>query len=395
MRSPPPPFFLQQNAHELEAVEAVEITKGKTAYFDKKMTDCLKGTALIFMYIHHLFTFPQWYIEEISYPELENFARIYCMPFKICVCIFAFLTGYTYFFQKEKTLKYSFKKILLFMSAYWTVYAGMLALYVLFGKECPSIKTIVYELFALKRPVMVFCWYVSFYCMAMLALPILSTLMDGGKIKDICIGIIAPIILSNGLMPFVQVRSQSIGECLQSFCGWFPCVAIGLIVAKHSVFEEDFDKALNYMKSNSIKVGICLIMIVASFLGRYCMPSMSFGTISTAKGAQNLSISFDVLYTPIFIYALVNLLHQVKRFKTFFVAKELLQKIGQKSMLMWFLHCVVLNQCKDIFQRIIYFPKNPIFVLIWALVFFYAMACIVDYPLRKVTAFEKRCLSNI
>ena len=66
-------------------------------YFDRNMTDLLKGVALIFMFVHHLFTFPSWYIDSISYPELEAFAHIFCMPFKICAgtSYFAISNGMT------------------------------------------------------------------------------------------------------------------------------------------------------------------------------------------------------------------------------------------------------------------------------------------------------------
>lgn len=66
----------------------------KTSYLDRPISDAIKGIALIFMFIHHFFTFPEWYVSGISYPELSLFARLFCWPLKICVSVFAFLTGY-------------------------------------------------------------------------------------------------------------------------------------------------------------------------------------------------------------------------------------------------------------------------------------------------------------
>lgn len=34
------------------------ITKETTGYFQKDVTNIIKGIALIFMFIHHMFTFP-------------------------------------------------------------------------------------------------------------------------------------------------------------------------------------------------------------------------------------------------------------------------------------------------------------------------------------------------
>ena len=69
------------------------------------MTNILKGIAVIFMFVHHMFTFPRWYIDSISYPELKDFASFFCSPFKLCVGMFAFLTGYSYFFTKDVTIQ--------------------------------------------------------------------------------------------------------------------------------------------------------------------------------------------------------------------------------------------------------------------------------------------------
>lgn len=38
---------------------------------------------------------------------------------KICVAIYAVLSGYGYFFAREKTIKYSLKKILGLLQIYW------------------------------------------------------------------------------------------------------------------------------------------------------------------------------------------------------------------------------------------------------------------------------------
>ena len=82
----------------------------KNNFISLTETNILKGVALIFMYIHHMFTYPGMYIDGISYPSLETFAQIFRHPFNP-VSIFCFITGYTYVFSKNKTLKQSLKKI--------------------------------------------------------------------------------------------------------------------------------------------------------------------------------------------------------------------------------------------------------------------------------------------
>ena len=54
----------------------------------------IKGIALIMMFFHHFFTFTEFYIDVISYPMLEQVFVFLQQPFKICVSVFAFLTGF-------------------------------------------------------------------------------------------------------------------------------------------------------------------------------------------------------------------------------------------------------------------------------------------------------------
>ena len=75
----------------------------KNNFISLTETNILKGVALIFMYIHHMFTYPGMYIDGISYPSLETFVQIFRHPFNP-VSIFCFITGYTSVFSKNKTL---------------------------------------------------------------------------------------------------------------------------------------------------------------------------------------------------------------------------------------------------------------------------------------------------
>lgn len=45
----------------------------KNNFISLTESNILKGVALIFMYIHHMFTYPGMYIDGISYPSLETF----------------------------------------------------------------------------------------------------------------------------------------------------------------------------------------------------------------------------------------------------------------------------------------------------------------------------------
>ena len=84
--------------------------------FTKNHTEILKGVAILLMLFHHLFAFPEWYVEGVSYigiPLRANTLEYVIGQFgHICVAVFAFLTGYGMFFSYKSgsIIKKSFKK---------------------------------------------------------------------------------------------------------------------------------------------------------------------------------------------------------------------------------------------------------------------------------------------
>lgn len=134
--------------------------------FSKEEFLVLKGVAILLMLIHHLFTYPGWYVAGISYQYSDVFAGYFCWSTKICVGIFAFLTGYAYVYNETPDYRYAWKKIKVFLSNYWIVYIPILLLSMLGGYQFDW-KDFVLGLFGLSTNVMTFCWYVYFYLILM------------------------------------------------------------------------------------------------------------------------------------------------------------------------------------------------------------------------------------
>lgn len=84
-----------------------QVLEHNNIFFKKEYTDLIKGIAIIMMFLHHFFTFPAWHSAVITYPVFDRYAEMLNEPMKMCVPIFAFLTGYFYWFTKKKNLKYS------------------------------------------------------------------------------------------------------------------------------------------------------------------------------------------------------------------------------------------------------------------------------------------------
>ena len=65
------------------------------------------------------------------------------------------------------------------------------------------------------------------------------------------------------------------------------------------------------------------------------------------------------------------------------------QLVGRYSLLMWFIHCIFFNNCKDIFQPILYWPRNPILVLLWGISICYILVLFWNIPLKFAMKYKK------
>lgn len=128
----------------------------KNSYFSRETTGALKGIALILMFVHHFFTFPGWITCGVEYPWIQEFTNQFCAPTDICVCLFAFLTGYLFFFSPG-TLRYGLRKITDFLLSYWLVAVPMIAAAALLGCFTLSRNGVLAELLGVRNQVMSFC----------------------------------------------------------------------------------------------------------------------------------------------------------------------------------------------------------------------------------------------
>ena len=353
---------------------------------DRRTTGALKGIALILMFVHHLFCFPEFLIDGISYSGLQNFADLFCMPTEICVPVFAFLTGYFYAFAKDRSLRYSIRKITDLYVSYWAVYLVLLGLAVALGCYEFSLYVFAYELTAAKTDIMVFCWYVVFYALAMLLLPLLTGKRGHAPGMDFLTVLFLPIVFASVLL------KQELGGIWYNLClytvEWFPCVAVGYLFAKYDLFTRLFDRPMQTLTRPWTRVLAWLGIALAAFAGRYWCNYLYLGRLNVRGGEFNLIFKTDIFYAPMFIWGMVHLLQYLKKGKLL----GILERIGQYSLLMWFFHCVFFNVCRDILQPILYWPKNPLLVILWGLLLSFLPALLLDPAIRAVQKLKNRFL---
>lgn len=334
-------------------------------FIDRETTNIIKGVALIFMFIHHLFTFPDWYVDGVSYPHLQDFAYSFCAPFKLCVPLFAFLTGYFYFFAKNKTISYSLKKCTDVWLNYFITFVLLLIPAILFNTYDFSIIKFLLEAVGLTRPTMVFCWYVVFYFTAMFILPIYSRLSEKNSVLPFFFSLIIPLIIIPIAEKAIPANLSGLFQLVDNL-QWFPCVAIGYVFAQHKLF-------FNILKAVTTK-NIFINIIIGGFF--MIIPFV----------ARKFSANYDFIYAPLFIYGLVSITNLIKNRKLLFP----LSIIGKYSLSMWFLHCAFFNTYKEYTQWLLFLPKNPVLVLLWGLFICLVASYVIMIPINFIIKMKNK-----
>lgn len=341
----------------------------KKSYFDRPMSDAIKGVALILMFVHHFFTFPDYYVQNPTFLILGSVRTALCGPTRICVSVFAFLTGYFYCLGSRKTYGYSLKKIGNFLLSYWLVYLPFLLLAV--GLGCYSLGTgALLGAFGLDSSVMIFCWYVYFYCAAMLLLPLANRFSTGTLWADVVFLGILPLIAATGIREFLPNKVvEALQEC-------YPCVLVGWLMCRYDIFEE-IQKSTGGQQTSAWKNRILWFTIACLVcLARAVCPRVSIARAFFRGYWLDIPLNMDVIYAPVFLYAMKNLLAWIKGTRIF----RLLGEIGRESMRMWFFHCLFFNCCKEFTQPLLCLPRLAVLVLLWGLALCYLGAKLVDVP---------------
>ena len=94
------------------------------------------------------------------------------------------------------------------------------------------------------------------------------------------------------------------------------------------------------------------------------------------------TIRLDIIYAPLFIYCLVNLFDCIPAIMMMILLFPL-EELGIVSMEIWFIHCIFFAEAtKKVFMPILYWPGHPVLVTLWGLALCFAVAWILDWPIR-------------
>lgn len=282
---------------------------------------------------------------------------------KLCVCIFAFISGYgTYIsFRKHMVIKqrflYCMKKIVKLISIYWLTIICFFVPIVCFFRKI-SITEIVNNLFLNSISLVHTGWYVAFYIKAMVCILLYSFIeTERSWILDliVCLGI--PSILEvwkNGNM----------------FSHYFPVFMLGYIFSKYQLYSIYEEKIHFKILKKALSIIFLLILLF----------------IRLKEGDMIGPIAMITFIGPVICYVLAMILNIFVQIK---YIKKMLSFLSKYCTWYWFLHAIFHSGILEL-QKIGYIPKIPVLIIIWVFLILTPIAIILQtiYNICIKGAFE-------
>ncbi len=347
-------------------------------YIEKDKTDIIKGIAIIFMLIHHFFTYPAWFVHQYEYLH-GNWSDILREPFKICVCVFAFLTGYFYVYARQQNYRYSLRKITDLWINYFVVFLILYIIAVAFGCFPLTFKSFLLESFSVENQIVNLAWYVKLYLIAMLILPLYVLIARKHILIAFLSGLLLPALALRTYNALNLFPDSYITLYIRS-CSWLFLFATGFIFAQYELFTKWFDPVFKHRINNKFLLFIInLTLVLIAFFGRYVMPFLPYLT----------RFSMDFVYAPFFVYGIVNIVGLVPHYQKLL---KPLSVLGKYSLIIWFVHSVFYNVSKSYTQPLLYISANPVIVMLWGTLLCLAVAFLLDFPVKALIRLKNKWL---
>lgn len=336
------------------------VNKNQTA-ISYDCTLVIKGIAILMMVFHHCFAFPSGYIEIPEYLT-NDYLEAVAKSAKLCVCIFAFLTGWTYYRHEDKSVKYSTKKIISFLANYWITIIPIILFANFFCDYKYSIKLLGEFIPIFHHPLMKYAWYAWFYILMLSVFPIFNLIES--KKQSIWRHIFFVIILTS-----ILLFSNFIPGC-SSFFSWFPCAIVGYFFGKFSILEWCIERI-------SFKPAICIMLACFLLLASLYLTYIAVWFQPT-KDLYLIKI-LRFFAAPPFILGIL-ILHNI--FNTIH-KRTIIQLLGFHSMNIWFIHCIFHSSVTmRVVQPIVYFWDNPAWIFCITITTSLAISAIIQ-PMQQ------------
>lgn len=352
----------------------------------KKHTQMLYGIAIAMMLYHHLFCIPSRlncnYFSVLGNIELK--LAWFC---RICVAVYAFITGYglckssptkmeTNLFKKiTQDYKFILKHLFQFMKKYWIVFVFFVPIRMIVNPPLITPKSFIMSLFGLDYTYNGEWWYIKKYIVLLILFPILNAcfiLLKDKKLKiirnSVVIGITLIVVIEVLFYRVNIIHKFIMLLWLQIVMDTYICIfIIGYICAKFQLFELGINNKI-YQKIRIIWAGIILIICIA--IRVYLADKPEYTAI-------------DQFITAPFVYALCIIMEKIPElFYTF-------GRLGKYSVYMWLTHTFYCYYC---FQGFITFSGVSTIIYLELMIVSLLTAILFTYIENKIN--EKQWLKK-
>lgn len=340
------------------------------SYFDTLTFNSIKGVAVIILFVLHFFASSDLWLPAFRIPSFQIFEKYFCYSANMCVAIFAFITGYGFWFSAFKTLSHSFHKAVKVLCVYWEIYLIFFGIAVATGMYTDfSIEKIGLSLIGLDSDnivgdIIAFHWYLAFYLAVLFLLPVLHYFLN--RRKNILLDIFYLLFLPLFVFSFLGNLTSSFFGLKRFFVDlvlWFPSVGVGYITARYAIFEKFDDVFYSVFKNKEqwFRFIISIFFVMLTMCGMYRHPGVVFSL--KLSWILPVVLNMSVFYVLFFTYALTVFLKIVHSTRI----QTLLSVLGKHSLCMWLFNGIFFNVFKPYTQPILLYPENALLILVWGL----------------------------
>ncbi len=387
---------ITKSSSEVEAVVRKDLPENGP-FWSRRMTNVLKTIAIILMFCHHFFMIPDYHPDNINYPWASFATNVFGLPTKICVGIFAFITGYMYCFNKNKNYKYAMESIWGLLKQYWTVAIPLIILSIATGVSKFDIVGIIKTLTGYSSEVMRFGWYVYFFTFLMLFFPFLVRISKDDTIVFSFLSLILFNILACILFYRIDKDAFRLRLAYSNIWGTSLTAFSGYLVAKTGLFFK--------WKSFTDRIPTVLRYITFLLLAdlAFMFPDLFYHWLFVPFRFEHIRIGLFVnaefIYVPVFVFCLVELFSFIE--KPHFNSEKkthplvrFFEIFGKYSTFLWFWHCMFFGVLGKYTKSILYAPYSPVFVLIWGFMICLSLSFVSEKFLQFITPKKHRSVSK-
>lgn len=298
------------------------------------MTTIIKGFAILFMIGHHVLI-KEFYINPPEFLYSFVALRLY-IGMKMCVGIYTFFIGYSYFYSNRNTnIKNIFSRIWKLLSKYWPILFLTICVALCGGGYCVDYEDVLLNMVGLKHQFNLANWYIYFFIYAVFLLPLFPFLFKRNK----WLILLSAITICGAGYNLIKGDNSLLIALKECLC-YTPLLMIGYVCAS--------TQFLQYCSTFIAKKHYWIMIVFFTLMLRCGFPFIC-GIVS------------DTIFVPIFVMSISALFTGCKQTPL----AKVLTSLGLCSTMMWFIHAIPFSTAvRGVFQNSVFWVNNCVFIFI-------------------------------